>query len=189
MRFCGQIWNSVRGFVRQHGANDARHIDVRLMVSRLHEFGVGDILIASNFTKCRNVGKAQEEMVFFRLFDSDGECPASVIGGATDFETHPLVVRPSYGVLDFGVAEIEPTHEAAVAAFKDVTFLQSRQKKSGILGAGHQAEPELIARQVNDHRVVGIVDLDDVFEFHGAIVAFPVPLCHLPAITVVGCWP
>ena len=178
MRFRGYKPDLVRGLVRKEAADDTDHLDIRLVVGRFHEFGVRGILIAGNFAERRRIGKAEEEMILLRLLDGDGQGTASMAIGSTDFEAHPFEARPGNGILDFGLAKIQSPLQPAVATFDDVAGFKPGKKEGGVLRPGHQPQPQLVAAKVLDQRVAGVVDLDDVFELHAAIVALNTPGCH-----------
>lgn len=141
------------------------------MVGRFDELGVSVVVVVGALAKSRVVGEAKKEMRLFRFLDGNGQSTAGMGFRSGHGEAHPVALGPGDPVKNGRIAEIQSPLQPAFASFENDAGFESGYEVRGILGAKHQTAPELISPNLGDHRVTGVVDLDQVFEFHGAIFA------------------
>jgi len=162
----------LRHSTRRQGPDNPHAIDVRLVVGGFHVLDVGLLFRIRIAGEGGGIGEAQEEVGGLRFFDGDGEAAAGVLLAGYDVEAHPVPVGEGHPVHDDGGAEIEFTQQAFFVAFEDGAGFKAGQEWDGIFDAMKESGPELLARERGDQRVFGIVDGDQVFEFHGRMLAF-----------------
>jgi hypothetical protein len=110
-------------------------------------------------------------MRLFRFLDGDGQSAAGMGFRCGHREAHPVTLDPGDSVKNGCIAEIQSPLKPAFASFENDAGFESGYELRGILSTKHQAAPELISRNLGDHRVAGVVDFYQVFEFHDAIFA------------------
>ena len=71
-------------------------------------------------------------------------------------------------VFDHQRAEGQAAAHDAGVALQNLAGVQVRNEQFWLLGAQHQAVPQLLAAERVQKRVHRIVDFDEMFEFHGA---------------------
>src|SRR5574343_1024096 len=153
-------------------ADEAYAIDVGLMVGRLDVLDVGAFFAVGSFAEGGGVAEAQEEGAGFGFFDADGETAAGVLFVGQDVETDPFIVDHRDTILDDGCAEIEFPQQVVGMPGDDGAAFETRQERGGIFNAVQQPLPDLRPLHGFDERILQVVDLDKVFEFHGPMLAF-----------------
>src|SRR5574343_2006662 len=152
-------------------ADDAYAIDVGLVVGRLDVVNVGALFRIRVAGEAGGVGEAQEQGGRLRFLDADGQAATGVLFAGQDVEANPVPFDQGDAIVDDGSAENELAQQVVGVGLNDGATLQARQERGGVLDAVEQALPDLVATQGFDQRVLQIVDLDEVFEIHGPMLA------------------
>ena len=88
-----------------------------------------------------------------------------------DVEADPVLFDQGDPIVDDHSAKIELAQQMVGMAFEDGAAFQSGQERGGVFDTVQQALPHLIAVERFDQRVLQVVDLDEVFEIHGPMLA------------------
>lgn len=102
-------------------------------------------------------------------------------GTCLDVEAQPLRLDESDPVADAGGAEIQLAQPARSGPFENLAGLQAGQEDHGVFHPLPQAAPELLPAQELQQGVGGVIDLDEMFEMHGAHSACRRALSRLAA--------
>src|SRR5574343_949395 len=155
----------------RQGADDLYAIDIGLVVGRLDVIDIGALFGVRVSAEAGGIGEAQEQAGWLRFLDGDGQAAAGVLFAGQDVEANPVPFDQGDAIVDDGSAEIELAQQVVGVALNDGATLQARQERGGILDAVEQALPDLVTAQGFEQRVLQIVDLDEVFEIHGPMLA------------------
>ena len=113
-------------------------------------------------------GPAQAQLVEKTALTLDG---AKQIAAVAEAKAKAEGARVVIAVVDDGGAEIEFAQQMVSVTFDDGAAFKPGQERGGVFDTVQQALPHLIAVERFDQRVLQVVDLDEVFEIHGPMLA------------------
>ncbi|CAM2158017.1 hypothetical protein PT2222_40015 [Paraburkholderia tropica] len=154
-----------------HVLSDQPHgVDIRLAIRRLHDLRGLAIVLVFGGRQGGAVLEAQEQLRLLRFLDRHRERAADVFGGRQDVVAHALVERERHAVAHRGLAVMQLALHRVGFLREDRAAVEADHEQLRLLGAQHEAFPELVACHRQDERVLRVVDLDKVFEIQGNVL-------------------
>jgi len=114
--------------------------------------------------------EAHVQRVFGGRLDRHHQAVSSDLALRRHFVAHFLQRREQHAVDDFQLAVTQAAAEAARFALIDGALVQVRNEHLGRVRAQHQAAPQLFAGDGVHERVERVVNFNQVFEFHVAVL-------------------